>query len=101
MIVVNGIIRTSAETIAVITAALSKMEQASQAEEGCYDYTFSIEVSDPNVIRLTERWASMEDLQKHFAEPHMAEFQAAMAAHPPESVEVKFFEAEEIERPRR
>ena len=99
MIVVNGIIRTSAEAIAATAAALSKMEQASQAEEGCYDYTFSIEVSDPHVLRLTERWASMEDLKKHFAEPHMAEFRAAMAAHPPSSVEVKFYEAQEIDRP--
>ena len=99
MIVVNGIIRTSADAIAATAAALSKMEQASQAEEGCFDYTFSIEVSDPHVIRLTERWASIEDLKKHFSEPHMAEFQAAMAAHPPSSVEVKFYAAQEIDRP--
>ncbi len=99
MIVVNGTIKTSAEAIAATTAALSKMEQASQAEAGCHDYTFSIEVSDPHVIRLTERWASIEDLKKHFAEPHMAEFQAAMAAHPPSSVDVKFYEAQEIDRP--
>lgn len=54
MIVVNGIIRTSAEAILATSSALSKMEQTSQA---------------------------------------------AMAAHPPSSVEVKFCEAQEIDRP--
>jgi quinol monooxygenase YgiN len=101
MIVVNGIIKTTTAAINAISAALSKMEQASQAEDGCFDYTFSIEVSEPTVIRLTERWASMEDLKRHFAEPHMTEFQAAMAEHPPTSVEVKFYQAEEIDPPGR
>jgi tRNA A37 threonylcarbamoyladenosine synthetase subunit TsaC/SUA5/YrdC len=54
MIVVKSIIRTSAEAIVATSAALSKMEQASQA---------------------------------------------AIAAHPPSSVAVKFYEAQEIDRP--
>ena len=99
MIVVNAKIESTAEDIAAMKAAIAVMEQKSQAEEGCYDYTFSVELNNPNVIRITEKWESMEDLKAHFQEPHMADFQAAMGANPPKSVTASFFEATEVAGP--
>ena len=99
MIVVNAIIESTAENIAGMKAAIATMETASRAEDGCDDYTFSIELNNPDVLRITEKWRSMEDLTTHFATPHMASFQAAMAAHPPKNVSATFYEANEIERP--
>ena len=101
MIVVNARIEADEATIAVLTDAISVMEAASRAEEGCDDYTFSVELNNPNVIRVTERWASMEALGAHFATPHMADFQAAMAANPPSAVDAKFYEATEVTPPGR
>lgn len=97
MIVVNGILKTSQEAISALQGAVATMETASRAEEGCLDYTFSIEMSDSTVIRITEKWENLESLQAHFNTPHMAEFQAAMGAYPPESMEAKFYEVEEIQ----
>ena len=97
MIVVNGIIQSTLEDIQAMTHIVATMEQASRAEEGCEDYTFSVELSDPTVIRITERWVSLEALQAHFTMPHMAEFQQALGAHPPKSIDVKFYEASEID----
>ncbi len=97
MIVVNGMVKTTAETISALQGAIGKMETASRAEEGCFDYTFSVELSDSTIIRITEKWDSVESLQAHFNTPHMAEFQATMGAHPPESMEVQFYEAQEIQ----
>ena len=99
MIVVNAEIESTADDIEAMKAAIAKMEAASRAEEGCYDYTFSVELNNPNKIRITERWESMEVLGKHFGMPHMADFQAAMAAHPPKSVTAKFYEATEVAPP--
>lgn len=99
MIVVNAIIEADQETITNLTDAISAMEAASQAEEGCDDYTFSVELNNPNVLRITERWHSMEHLNAHFATPHMREFQASMGAHPPKSVSATFYEATEVQRP--
>lgn len=96
MIVVNGIVKSNPDDIAALRSAISDMEVASRAEPGCLDYTFSIEVSDPQVLRITEKWVSVEALQAHFATPHMAEFQARMGAHPPASMDVSFYEVEEI-----
>lgn len=99
MIVVNARIEADEATIAALTDAISAMEAASRAEEGCDDYTFSVELNNSNVLRITERWHSMEHLNAHFLTPHMREFQAAMGAHPPKSVNAAFYEATEVERP--
>tara|TARA_R110000823_G_scaffold210224_5_gene340497 strand:- start:38295 stop:38594 length:300 start_codon:yes stop_codon:yes gene_type:complete len=96
MIVVNGIVKSTHADIAALTHAITAMETASRAEPGCLDYTFSVELSDPEVIRITEKWASLEALQAHFATPHMAEFQSSMGTRPPVSMDVSFYEVEEI-----
>ena len=101
MIVVNATIETDAANIDAMKAAIATMEAASRAEPGCHDYTFSVELNNPNVLRITEQWESMDALAAHFAMPHMADFQAAMAANPPKSVAAKFYEATEVTPPGR
>lgn len=96
MIVVIGVVRSTQEDIKALHGAITTMESASREEPGCLDYTFSIELNDPAVIRITEKWKSVEDLKAHFATPHMAEFQAAMGQRPPEGMEVTVYEANEI-----
>lgn len=100
MIVVNATIVADAASIKALQPAIAKMETASRAEPGCEDYTFSVELNDPTVIRITERWQSADALKAHFLEPHMAEFQAAMGEHPPQSVSAVCYDATEIPLPR-
>ena len=97
MVVVNGIVKTTQADISALREAIATMEQASREEEGCIDYTFSVEVSDPDTVRITEKWGNVGALVAHMATPHMAEFQQVMGAHPPVSMEVCFYEAEEIQ----
>ncbi len=99
MIVVNAVIKTTAENIEAMREAIATMETASRAETGCHDYTFSVELNDPTTLRITEKWDNMDALGAHFGMPHMADFQAAMAANPPESVEAKFYEVTEVGPP--
>ena len=97
MIVVNARIEATPETVAALKDAIVAMQNATLEEDGCEDYTFSIEIANPGAIRITERWAAKEALQAHFATPHMAAFQAAMQAHPPKEVSAHFYEATEID----
>ena len=101
MIVVNAVIETNAANIDAMKAAIQVMEQASQAEAGCHDYTFSVELNNANILRITERWENMEALAAHFQTPHMASFQAAMGANPPDNVSANFYEATEVTPPGR
>lgn len=92
MITITAIVHSTAENIAAMKDAIAEMETASRAEEGCHDYTFCQELSNPDVLRINERWESMEALQAHFATPHMAKFNGAMAEHPPKSMDLSIHE---------
>ena len=97
MIVVNAIVQATPEDIVALQGAISAMEAASRAEPGCLDYTFSVELNDSSVIRITEKWQTLDDLRAHFETPHMAAFQGAMGANPPQPMEASFYEVEEIQ----
>ena len=97
MIVVNAVVKSTSKDSVAMQHAIGAMETASRAEEGCDDYTFSVELNDPNALRITEKWHSVEALKAHMATPHMAEFQKAMGNNPPSSLEVKFYEVQEIQ----
>lgn len=99
MIVVNVVIDSSAQDIDAMKSAIATMEEHSRAEAGCGDYTFSVELNDPNRLRVTERWESMEALQAHMASAHMGAFQAAIAKNPPQGMQMHFYEATEVTPP--
>ena len=101
MIVINAAMQTDADSIDAMKEAIAKMETASLAEEGCRDYCFSQELSDPTRMRITERWETLEALAAHFQTPHMADFQAAMAAPPPQGMELFCYEAPAVDMPPR
>ena len=101
MIVVNAIIESTEAGIKGMKAAIAEMKQRSRAKSGCYDYTFSVELSNPHMIRVTEKWENMAALEAHFKEPHMAAFQQARGAHPPKSVTASFFFSSEVPGPGR
>ena len=100
MIVITAIVQSSSSDIEAMHEALVEMETASRAEDGCHDYTFLQQVGNPDVLRINERWESMEALRAHFATPHMAKFNQAMGAHPPKSMELSINElGEALELP--
>lgn len=99
MIVINAKIHSDEASIAAMRDAIVAMVQASLAEEGCEDYNFAVEINDPTVMRITERWVSEDALKAHFATPHMAAFQKAMQAHPPKGMELRCYEAQDRPMP--
>lgn len=54
------------------------MMEATHKEEGNIEYAFSFDFADPGKIRIFEKWVDQAALDAHFAEPHMAAFQAAL-----------------------
>ena len=81
--------------------ALSTMEGETRKEAGCLTYAFSIDINDPTMVRIFERWESMAALAAHFKTPHMAAFGAALSVIEPKSMDVKVYEVEkEVPLPR-
>lgn len=79
MLVVAGTIEIDpAKRDAAVAAALQMMQET-QREPGCISYTFSADLADPGRFRIFEEWRDEAALHAHFAAPHMAAFQKAVA----------------------
>lgn len=91
MIIVTVEVGIEDGAVEKVKSALATMETASRAEPGCITYAFSVDLNDPGMVRVTEKWKSMDDLEAHFKMPHMAKFQEAVGALAPKSIEVKAY----------
>lgn len=73
--------------VEAVKAAAAAMMAGSQAEEGCIDYAFAQDVTDPTLFRIVEIWEDDMALARHFKMPHMAVFSETLAACPPVTIE--------------
>lgn len=76
-------------------AAIAAMVEASRAEDGCIEYTFTTDVLDPASMHIVEKWKDADALAAHFATPHMAAFGKAIAGLDVEIVEAIRYETDE------
>jgi quinol monooxygenase YgiN len=101
MLIVTGEVVVEAGAVNKIREALQEMERATRAEPGCLAYAFSVDINEPTMMRIFEKWESLEALRAHFATPHMATFGKAVAVVEPKSLDVHVFEiAGEVPLPR-
>ena len=65
MIIVCVEVVTEEGAVDKVRDALASMETETRKEAGCISYAFSIDVTDPCTMRVSERWESMEALRVH------------------------------------
>ncbi|MFD1612988.1 putative quinol monooxygenase [Sphingomonas tabacisoli] len=94
MIIVEGQARLAAGELERLKDAMRAQVEASRAEPGCLEYSYSADVLDPDVMRIIEKWESQEALERHFKAPHMAVFNAAFRAATVLSIKVDAWSAE-------
>jgi quinol monooxygenase YgiN len=81
MIIIQGWIRLADGEVERLRPAAETMIRTTRTTEpGCIEYNFAIDLLEPNLVRISERWADQAALDAHFASGHMKEFQKAMAA---------------------
>jgi len=72
LIIVIATIDTTADSIDGLKDAVAKLESATREEAGCLDYTFCVELSDADRVRIVETWTDQEALIEHLKTPHVA-----------------------------
>ena len=95
MIQINGTLKLAPDTLSKGREAIVAMVRASRAEDGCIEYGFAQDLTDPDVLYLVERWRDRAALDAHSASPHMAEFRRAMAANPAVERDLRIFETDD------
>ena len=79
-IIVIGRVACRPEQREELIMLLEEMQGRSRAEEGCVSYGFFEAIESPNSFIAVEEWASREALDRHFAQPHLAQFATKLPA---------------------
>jgi len=79
MIVIAGHLRLKPGVFDKLSTHMQVMIAASRAEKGCHAYSYGRDVIDPDTIRVFELWSSQDDLDRHFATPHLRAWRQALA----------------------
>ena len=79
MLVINATLTLDLARRSELAAAAIVMQQASRPEAGCHHYVFSADLEHDDVMHIAEKWEDQAALDAHFATPHMAVFQSAIA----------------------
>lgn len=94
MIVIEGTVRVPPGRIEMAREAMETMILSSRAEAGCIDYAYSLDLLDPGLVRVSERWQSREALAAHFQTPHMAAWRAVIGTLGITDRSLRLYEAE-------
>ncbi len=98
MLMIEGWLKLASGEIERLRPAAQKMVATTLTEDGCLHYAFAQDVSDPDLIRISERWRDQDALGAHSASAHMAEFQKTMATMKVEGADLRLYSAEEIRK---
>jgi len=79
MIIIIARVECDPARLDALQPALDAMMRATWEESGCLSYSMAVESRAHGICTIVERWTSEADLKTHFASPHMAAFQAAIA----------------------
>ena len=74
MIICMGHIRFGDGAIDQLKAAMERQLLLTRAEDGCEHYSYSIDVLDPDLLLINERWRDDDSMMVHVETARASEF---------------------------
>lgn len=71
MIIVMGTVRVPVANFDEAKPMMAKVIAATLAEDGCFQYAYSRDVLDPELIHISEKWRDKAAIEAHFGTEHM------------------------------
>lgn len=79
MILVAGYTKYQPGMIEKLKGAMRKVVEATRKEDGCINYDFAVDITDPTILIVFERWRDQKALDGHIGSAHVAEWRKAGA----------------------
>ena len=98
MLLIQGWLKLANGEFDKVQEQAAAMVAATNAEDGCIHYAFARDINDPDLIHISERWASEAALGAHSASAHMAAFQQAMGTVKTEGADLWLYSAEGLKK---
>ena len=89
-ILVNVEVDWGTENIQEIYEILQSHVDTTRSEEGCEEFTFSVDINNPNILKATEVWTNMQSLENHFKTENYKNFNSIMEKYPPKKYYCKY-----------
>jgi quinol monooxygenase YgiN len=74
MLAIAGLLRFPPEARDEMVAVLARLAERTRQDDGCIEYWWSEELSDPGAFRFFEAWESEETFAAHRDAPYEHEF---------------------------
>jgi quinol monooxygenase YgiN len=74
MIIVSGTATVKPGAIDKARGAMLRVIEATRKEKGCLYYSYGLDLTKADTIIVLEYWEDWPSLEKHFTQPHMAEW---------------------------
>ena len=94
MIIVTGEVRFGEGEVARLKPLMEATIAATRAEAGCEHYSYAVDLSDPDLVHVAERWTDQAAIDSHMASPHMAAFMREIRRAEIEAMSIKMYRAE-------
>lgn len=78
VVIVLGFLRLREGDLARLESAIEDISVAARAQQGCQHYSLSVDVLDPLLLRVSERWYDRMAQAAHMVGDHMVAFNLAM-----------------------
>ena len=98
MLLIQGWLKLATGEFDKVQDQAAILVAATNAEDGCIHYAFARDINDPDLIHISERWASEAALGAHSASAHMAAFQQAMGTVKTEGADLWLYSAEGLKK---
>ena len=77
MILVSGFLVIDPAKLDRAAELVAPLTEATRAEPGNIDYSFSSVLGDPGRLIISEKWQDQESIDAHMVAPHFLEFMGA------------------------
>jgi quinol monooxygenase YgiN len=91
MIIVTGAVRFGNGELERLRSALLRNVETSRKETGCEAYSYAVDLSEPNLLRITEMWRDEAALDAHTRK--LAELMAPLEGANIEGMSITAYEA--------
>jgi quinol monooxygenase YgiN len=95
LILIAGFLKYPPGGIDKLRGEMEKVVEATRREDGCINYDFAIDISDPTRLIVFERWRDQDALDAHIKSAHIAAWRAAGAAAGPAERHLTVWEVDE------
>ena len=91
MIIVTGAVRFGSGEIERLRTALTRNVESSRKEDGCEAYSYAVDLTEPDLLRITEMWRDEAAVDAHTKK--LAELMAPLEGARIEAMSIKAYDA--------